>query len=229
MLTATRRADSEILAYLPMLKGVVRSVKGRVPSMVEGEALEAAAMLGLLQAFEGFDPTKGVPFETYARIRVRGAVQDELRGLDHLTRRQRRRVRSVAETREAIERETGRPADDASIAAGANITVQQLSRAAQLPAAPQAIDPSLLGEMAVESCWQEAEDIEESLIRRERAELLGEALARLPEREQNIMSLYYKEELTLQEIGDLLGVTQSRVSQIISKIKRQLRVELADA
>ena len=107
MLSTSGRSDAEILSYLPMLKGVVRSVKGRVPSTVDGESLEAAAMLGLLQAFDGFDPSKGVPFETYARIRVRGAVQDELRGLDHLTRRQRRRVRSVNQTREAIERETG--------------------------------------------------------------------------------------------------------------------------
>jgi RNA polymerase sigma factor for flagellar operon FliA len=212
-----------------MLKGVVRSVKGRVPSMVDGESLEAAAMLGLLQAFEGFDASKGVPFETYARIRVRGAVQDELRSLDHLTRRQRRRVRSVAESREKIERATGAPADDASIAAGANITVEQLSRAAQLPSAPQSIDPSLLSEMALESCWQNNSDMEHALIQKERIELLTEALENLPEREKTIMSLYYKDELTLQEIGDMFGVTQSRVSQIISKVKRRLQTELADA
>jgi RNA polymerase sigma factor for flagellar operon FliA len=197
--------------------------------MVEGEALEAAAMLGLLQAFDGFDPSKGVPFETYARIRVRGAVQDELRSLDHLTRRQRRRVRAVNEARAAIERETGVPADDATVAAGANITVEQLTLAAQLPSAPQSLDPSVLGEVATESCWQEAQDMETLLIQKQRMQLLTEALAKLPEREQTIMSLYYKEELTLQEIGDMLGVTQSRVSQIISKVKRRLQAELADA
>ena len=229
MLTAARRTNSEIKTYLPMLRGVVRSVRERVPTMVESEALEAAAMLGLLQAFDGFDPTKGVPFETYARIRVRGAVQDELRSLDHLTRRQRRRVRAVAQAREALERETGAPADDATLAANAKITVEQLTRAAQLPSAPQAVDPSILGELATESCWQEAEDVEANLIRKERMQLLTEALARLPEREQTIMSLYYKEELTLQEIGDMFRVTQSRVSQIISKVKRRLQVELADA
>jgi RNA polymerase sigma factor FliA len=229
MMTATRRNEAEVLAYLPMLRGVVRSVKERVPSMVDAESLQAAAMLGLLQAFDGFDPSKGVPFETYARIRVRGAVQDELRSLDHLTRRQRRRVRSVNVAREAIERATGCAADDASIAASANITAAQLAKTAQLPSAPQSIDPSLLGEMAIESCWQQSGDMESQLIQKQRMKLLTEALSKLPEREQTIMSLYYKDELTLQEIGDMLGVTQSRVSQIISKVKKKLQAELADA
>jgi RNA polymerase sigma factor FliA len=224
-----QRSESEVLAYVPMLKGVVRSMRGKLPSMVDVEALHGAAMLGLLQAFDGFDPSKGVPFETYARIRVRGAVQDELRSLDHLTRRQRRRVRSVKTVREQIERETGAPADDKAIAAAANMTAQQLAKTSQLPAAPQSVDPSTLNEVAVDSCWQRSSDLESDLIRKQRIQLLTEALSRLSEREQTIMSLYYKEELTLQEIGDIMGVTQSRVSQIITKVKNKLQAELVEA
>ena len=229
MLNTAGRTNEEIRTYLPMLKGVVRSVRDRVPSMVEPEALESAAMLGLLQAFDGFDASKGVPFETYARIRIRGAVQDELRNLVHLTRRQRRRVRAVTQVRETIERETGSPADDASVAAGANLTTDQVARASQLPSAPQAVDPSILGELATESCWQDAQDMESEMISKQRMQLVTEALSRLSDREQTIMSLYYKEELTLQEIGTMLNVTQSRICQIISKVKRRLQAELADA
>lgn len=197
--------------------------------MVDAESLEGAAMVGLLLAFDGYDPDKGVPFETYARIRIRGAVQDELRSLDHLTRRQRRRVRMIANTREALERESGIPADDVEVAESAELTLEQLASVSYLPSAPQSVDPSVLGELAAESPWGAPISLEAGLIEKQRREMLLQALSALSEREQTIMSLYYKEELTLQEIGDMIGVTQSRVSQIISRVKRRLREKLVDA
>lgn len=222
-----RLADDTILSYLPVVRSVVKSV--RRPAGVDVEGLEGAGVLGLLAAFDAYDPSKGVPFESYARIRIRGAVQDELRSLDHLSRRQRRRLRSVEEARKAIEDETGQPADDDEISLRTELSAHQVAAAARLPQTPQTFDPIVLGEISYESPWQAPPDLEASYIEREDMARLIAELERLSEREQTVMSLYYADDLNLQEIGELLGVTQSRVCQILSKAKRKLKEKLEAA
>ena len=213
---------------LPMVRRVVKQVQDHVPSGVDRDALMGAGMVGLLQAFQGFDPDRGVPFETYARIRVRGALQDELRSLDHLTRHQRRRARSVTESRAVLERD-GREAHDDEVARLARVSVEEVRESARYAYAPQSIDPLELGAQVVATPWQESVDQETALIHQQRVGLLAAALERLPTRERQVMGLYYEEGLTLQEIGDILGVTQSRVSQIIKQVRGRLRKRLAAA
>lgn len=224
----TQPTNQDVQRMLPIVRRVVKQVQDHVPSGVDREALMGAGMVGLLQAFHGFDPDRGVPFETYARIRVRGALQDELRSLDHLTRHQRRRAKSVNECRTQLERQ-GQIADDEVVAKMANVTVAEVRESERYAAAPQMFDPMELGTQATATPWQDAIDQESRLIQRQRVSMLQAALQKLPEREQQIMAMYYEDGLTLQEIGDILGVTQSRVSQIIKQVRRRLQKRLAAA
>lgn len=221
-------SNHDVQKMLPIVRRVVKQVQDHVPSGVDREALMGAGMVGLLQAFHGYDPERGVPFETYARIRVRGALQDELRSLDHLTRHQRRRAKSVSECRTQLERE-GRQIDDDAIAKLANVSVDEVRESARYSSAPQSVDPMELGLQATATPWQEAVDQESFLIKRQRLDMLEKALGKLPEREQQIMSMYYEDGLTLLEIGEIMGVTQSRVSQIIKQVRGRLKKRLAAA
>ncbi len=227
--TARRDRDAEIMQYVPLVYKVVRNITNRMPSFMDREALVGAGMVGLMSAVRKYDASKGVAFEAYARIRIRGAVQDELRTMDHLTRGQRKSTRSIHEAREDLQKKNGAPVDDLELAHDAKLTVEEVQQGALLRAPPQAVDPADLDQQNLSNPWQESESTEERVARREQLELVRAALRRLPERDQTIMGLYYEEELTLEEIGTIINVSQSRVSQLIGKVKRKLRAELAEA
>lgn len=214
--------SAQVAEHIPLVRAIVRSISDRLPNSVDTEALISAGFIGLMQAVEGFDPSKGVPFEAYARIRIRGATHDELRSLDHLSRRQRRQVRLVTESREALKRQ-GKSASDSDVAAHANLTEVQVAESGTLPGAPQPMDPCLLGEIDVPDAWARPSTPDELLLAKERAEQLSGMLEKLPDRQQKILAMYYIEDMNLREIGDTLNLTQSRVSQIISQAKKTLR------
>lgn len=186
-----------------------------------------AGMVGLIQAVDGFDAGKGVSFESYARIRIKGAVQDELRHMDYLTRDQRRVAKSVSDAREQLVRTLGREVADDEIAEETELSLDEVRNATLQNNAPQAVDPSVMGETVVSTPWQDCADVEEEVARHEAVERVQVELMRLTERERMIMSLYYEESLNLAEIGAILDVSQSRVSQIITKTKALLKKRLA--
>lgn len=227
MLRTTTRRDATIEEFIPLVKRVVGRLSRRIPDSMDRDSLEGAGLIGLIQAVDHFDADKGVPFETYARIRIKGAVQDELRTLDHLTRDQRKLVSSVVEARDKLVKTFGRPVDEDEIAAAANLTLEEVRQGTLQQARPQALDPSVVDETVTGTLWQEQRSAEHQVTEREQKDLLQSALSLLPERDQMVMSLYYEEGLNLAEIGDILDVSQSRVSQIIGKIKRDLRAKLA--
>lgn len=218
--------DATIEEYIPLVKRVVGRLSRRIPDSMDRDALEGAGLVGLIQAVDHFDSDKGVPFETYARIRIKGAVQDELRTLDHLTRDQRKLVSSVTETRDRLVRTLGRAVDELEIAEASTLSLDEVRQGTLQQARPQALDPSVVDETVTGTLWQEQNNAEQAVTKREQQALLQTALATLPEREQLVMSLYYDEGLNLAEIGEILEVSQSRVSQIIGKIKRELRAKL---
>ncbi len=226
---ARRSRDAEIMQYVPLVYKVVRNITNRMPSFMDREALIGAGMVGLMSAVQKYDVSKGVAFEAYARIRIRGAVQDELRTMDHLTRGQRKSTRSIHEAREDLQKKTGAPVDDHALASDAKLSVEEIQQGALLRAPPQAVDPADLDQQHLNNPWQDIESTEERVARREQLALVRAALSKLPERDQTIMGLYYEEELTLEEIGTIINVSQSRVSQLIGKVKRKLRAELAEA
>lgn len=219
--------DAAVREYAPIVYRVVRQVSERMPSSVDREYLFSAGMMGLLDALAKYDEGRGIAFEAYARIRIRGAVLDELRGMDHLTRSMRRRARSVADTRQELEREAGAPVGDAKVAEALGISIEEAQQGKARRAPPEMVDPSTLDTLQLGHLWQAPPEMIETMEWQEQVRLLSKALADLPERNRLVVGLYYEAELTLQEIGDVLGVTQSRISQILRKTVEMLRDKLS--
>lgn len=221
-----------IVHYSPLVKFVAGRVGAGLPSSVDPGDLVSAGVFGLIDAVERFDPERGVKFETFAVPRIRGAVFDGLRSLDWVPRSVRSRAREVEGAFTELEARHGRAPSDDEIAshlkisgtefqkwlvAIASTTVGPLDRALVAGAEPRSL--------AGETPDSPAAVVEESEVRR----LVRQEVRRLPEREKLVMSLYYDEGLTLAEIGAVLGVTESRVSQIHTKAVLHLRSRLSAA
>ncbi len=218
--------DVHILGYVPLVEHVVDKVSRTLPSHADREGLFGAGVEGLMQALERFDPSRGVPFDAYARVRIRGAVQDELRTYDHLTRGQRQHATGATSARAQLQK-NGQVATDVEVAAAAGLELEDV-RLAELHAAPPlAWSLSPAGDLATCTPWQCAQGTEDWLVSKQRIEHLGEALAQLPERERLTVDLYYGQDLTLSEVGEVLNVSVSRVSQILSKARETLKERLA--
>lgn len=229
MQSSLQHRDQTIIENMTLVKRVVGRLSRRIPDSMDRESLYGAGVIGLIQAVDHYDEAKGVPFETYARIRIKGAVQDELRSLDHLTRDQRKLVTSVTEARETLTRELGRRVDDEEVAESSDLSLDEIRMGTLQQSRPQALDPSVVDETVTGTLWQEQSNAEREVTTRQQRKLLQTALETLPEREQMVMSLYYAEGLNLAEIGSILDVSQSRVSQIIGKVKRDLAVRMAES
>jgi len=218
--------DDAIRKYAPVVYRVVRQVAERMPASVDREYLFSAGMVGLLDALAKYDPDRGIAFEAYARIRIKGAVLDELRSLDHLTRSMRRRSRSVADSRTELEKAEGAPVSDAAVADALGVSIEEVQQSKTRKAPPDVVDPGTLDSLAVSGLWQAQTSADDGMEWDEYVRLLSRALAELPERNRLVIGLYYEAELTLQEIGEVLGVTQSRISQILRKTVEMLREKL---
>ncbi len=218
--------DEAVRKYAPTVYRVVRQVAERMPASVDREYLFSAGMVGLLDALGKFDPDKGIAFEAYARIRIKGAVLDELRSLDHLTRSMRRKSRTVVDSRSELEKVEGEPVGDDAVAATLGVSIEEVQVSRNRKAPPEVVDPSTIDSLAVSALWQQPSSAVDSMEWEEHVRLLSRALAELPERNRLVIGLYYEAELTLQEIGEVLGVTQSRISQILRKTVELLRERL---
>jgi RNA polymerase sigma factor for flagellar operon FliA len=222
--------DRLIVHYSPLVKFVAGRVGAGLPNSVDPGDLVSAGVFGLIDAVERFDPARGVKFETFAVPRIRGAVFDGLRSLDWVPRSVRSRAREVEGAFQELEGRLGRaPTDDELsthlkitapefqkwLASIASTTVGPLDRALVAGAEPRALTGDVPDSPAMM--------VEEGEVRR----LVKVELRRLPEREKLVLSLYYDEGLTLAEIGTVLGVTESRVSQIHTKAVLHLRARLA--
>ena len=215
---------------------IVKYVAGRMaiglPHYVEFNDLVSAGLLGLIQAIDNFDHQRGVKFETYAIPRIRGAILDELRSQDWFPRSLRRKAKQIEEVYAKLEARLGRPATDQEVADALQIAVSELdgllgevavATIMSLDAdasAPESDQSSSLGEFLPDP---RSEDLERALAAQEMRELIAQRMAELPEKEQLVLVLYYYEELTLKEIGEILDVTESRVCQIHTKAILRLR------
>ena len=222
--------DRIIVHYSPLVKFVAGRVGAGLPNSVDSGDLVSAGVFGLIDAVERFDPARGVKFETFAVPRIRGAVFDGLRSLDWVPRSVRSRAREVESAFQGLEGKLGRAPTDEELAAHlrisaiefqkwlaaiASTTVGPLDRALVAGAEPRALTGDVPDSPAAV--------VEEGEVRR----LVRVELRRLPEREKLVLSLYYDEGLTLSEIGTVIGVTESRVSQIHTKAVLHLRARLA--
>jgi len=228
--------DRLILTYAPLVKFVAGRVGASLPSHVDEQDLVSYGLLGLIGAIERFDPGREIKFETFAMARIRGAIIDELRSLDWVPRSVRSRARDIEEANSRLEHELGRVPTDAELAERLKMSEEELQEALL-----QISNSSIL---ALEELWmtpdasgdkvslldtiedERAPDPQAALDTSELKDRLGEAVQDLPERETLVIALYYFENLTLREIGEVLGVTESRVSQLHSKAVLRLRSRL---
>ena len=225
-----------VVAYSPMVKFVAGRLGAGLPSHVEDADLISYGLMGLIGAIERFEPERGIKFETFAMTRIRGAIIDELRSLDWVPRSVRARAREIEEAQSKLEHELQRAPTEIELADKLGLTEDELQNSLLEIAnsSVYALDElwaisdssgdqvSLLDTISDPS----AADPQEALDTSEVKDRLAEAIGSLPEREQLVVALYYYENLTLREIGEVLGVTESRVSQLHTKAMMRLKASL---
>ncbi len=236
---STSARDSLILHYSPLVKFVAGRVGVGLPANVEQADLISYGIFGLIDAIDKFELSRGIKFETYAISRIRGAIIDELRAIDWVPRSVRSKAREVEKVYNELENKLKRPPSDAEIAESMGITVDELN---QIYTKLSTVSLVALDElMAVEggsgdkvSLIDTLEDTKtvgptEAFETEEMKEILAGAIGRLPEREKIVVSLYYYEGLTLAQIGEVLGVTESRVCQMHTKAVMALKGKMNEA
>lgn len=223
--------DQLITSHLPKVKYIADRMAAKLPSSVERDDLYGAGVIGLIDAVERFDASRGIAFTTFAEMRVRGAILDNLRALDWATRGTRRRARVVQEAYSHIEQAKGAAATEEEVAEKLRISLAELRETLQdlrglnitdLDEREEETGLSLLENLG-DSTASPLEQYEDS----ERRRLLAEAIENLPERERRVIALYYVEELTMKEIGAVLEITESRVSQVKTQAVLKLRAALS--
>ena len=216
--------------YAPLVKKIAHHLLARLPASVQLDDLLQAGMMGLLEASSKFDGTKGAKFETFAGIRIRGAMLDEIRKGDWVPRSVHRNQRMVTQAIEKLEQELGREADDKEIAAELNLSLEEYYQILNDVASGKIIGMEDMGvSQDVISVENTPEDETFDSLTDEHFQLaLVNAIKQLPERDALVLSLYYDEALNLKEIGAVLEVSESRVSQIMSQAMLRLKSKLRD-
>jgi len=223
---ADRNATIHNYGYL--VKRIAHHLMARLPGSVQFDDLLQAGMLGLLESVSKYDAGKGASFETYAGIRIRGAMLDEMRRGDWAPRSVHRKSRKVKEAIDAVEHMTGSTATDREIAEHMGVALEEYHdilndaaccRLTSYEEVDQGEDPTVLPKTEAADGSVEREAMLTSLV---------QAMDALPERERLVMALYYDEELNLKEIGAIIGVSESRISQILSQATVRIRVKVAD-
>lgn len=224
-----------ILQYSPLIKYIAHRIASRLPNHVDMDDLINVGVLGLIDAVDRFDPHREIKFKTYAEFRIKGTILDHLRSLDWVPRSVRQKANILEETYSAFERRLGRPATDEEMASELGLKVEDyyhlIQQASTIPlvSLDEVLGLTSAGEKKkiVENIAASMEsDPIELLGLEELKKLIAEAIDALPEKERLVVSLYYYEELTMKEIGAVLDITESRVSQIHAKAILRLRSKI---
>ncbi len=227
--------DRILMEQLPQVRFLARRIHERLPRHVPLEDLVHAGVIGLIDALNKFDQSKHVQFGSYAKFRIRGAILDSLREMDWGPRELRRKARGVEEAHRKLSLELSRAPTENEMAIELRMGLEEFQQLLG------ELDSLEIGSLRVESPWDGTEeDLCEFLpnapedtpfflcLRSEMKDLLARLIAELPEKEQQVLALYYFEELTMKEVGAVLGVGESRVSQIHSLAVMRLRSRLAE-
>jgi len=213
--TETAERDALITSSIPVVTHIVRETMSRVPSHVSRDDLTSAGLAALVQASKSFDASRGVPFARYAATRVRGAILDELRGIDWASRSVRRRARDLDATRAQLASILGRAPSTSEVAEAVGMTLGEIARNDEDIARAQVLSLQGAQDASLEDLLPSGGPTPEQLVEhRERLAYLVEAVAELPERLRIVISDYFLEERPMAEIAAELGVTESRVSQM---------------
>lgn len=218
--------------HAPLVKRIAHHLLARLPANVQLNDLIQSGMVGLLEAAQKFDASKGASFETFAGIRVRGSMLDDVRKDDWAPRSVHRNARRVSEAIKKIEARTSRDASDQEVATELGIELDEYYGYLQDSAGTRLFSYEEVTEHD-ELCLKRSDSSSsstplEGVQQQAFKDNLAEAIGGLPERERMVLALYYQEELNLKEIGSLMGVSESRVSQIHSQAALRLRTRLAE-
>lgn len=226
--SARQSRDLLIENHTHLVRRIAYHLAARLPASVQIEDLIQAGMIGLLEAGSRYETSKGASFETYAGIRIRGSMLDEIRRGDWAPRSVHRNARKVAQAIRAVESQTHREANDKDVAAMLDMTLEEYYRIIKDASGCKLTSYDELTETDEAPESVEAAPVSEKIEGEAFRRGLADAIVLLPDREQLILSLYYDEELNLKEIGGVIGVSESRVSQILSKTTLRLRCLLHD-
>jgi RNA polymerase sigma factor for flagellar operon FliA len=225
----TRNQDEIVDKHAPLVKRIAYHLMSRLPPSVQADDLIQAGMIGLLEASKNYDAGQGASFETYAGIRIRGAMLDEIRRNDWAPRSVHRKARKLADAVRQIENRERRDARDHEVAEELNLTLDEYHQILQDASGYLVMSFDDMG-MENETIASELADRTPGMIDRVQNEAfkisLSDAITSLPDRERLVMTLYYDEELNLREIGAVIGVSESRVSQIHSQALIRLQARL---
>ncbi|MDT0618262.1 RNA polymerase sigma factor FliA [Salinisphaera sp. P385] len=222
-------AGDLVTRHRDLVRRIALHMRARLPACVELDDLIQIGMLGLLEAARSFESGHGACFETYAGIRIRGAIVDEMRRNDWTPRRVRKSMREAARAMRQIEQREGRAARDSEVAAELGIDALEYARMTAEAASANVLTLGATDHDDGQPLEFAAEDADplDQMADRDMREHIAQAIAALPEREQLIISLYYDEELNQTEIGEVIGVSYSRVSQLLGQALLRLRSHIA--
>jgi len=218
--------DDLVLKHVGLVKRIAHHLAARLPSTVDVDDLMQAGMLGLLEASGNFDPDRGASFETYAGIRIRGAMLDDIRKTDWTPRSVHHNYRRISEATREIENAEGRPAEAEEVSAKLGMTLDEYhkiladSASARVFSLDETQDDPGTQRPAPASVTDGPDDV---VFQTQFRDNLIAAIDQLPERERLLLSLYYEKELNMKEIGQVLGVSESRVCQIHGQAVIRLR------
>lgn len=225
---ASRPSTSDLVTrHADLVRRIAHHIAARLPPSVEVDDLIQAGMVGLIEAARQFDKNAGASFETYASIRIRGSMIDEIRRGDWVPRSVHRRVREAAEATRQIEQREGRAANAGEVAQVLGMSMDDYSRLMEGAARGHVLSLDEDDDYRTDARSKEhAPAAHQAMESAEFQQQLAEAIERLPERERLILSLYYEQELNLREIGAVLGITESRVCQVHGQAMVRLRARL---
>ncbi|HUU50532.1 MAG TPA: FliA/WhiG family RNA polymerase sigma factor [Nitrospinota bacterium] len=224
-----------ILKYAPMIKYIAQRIAARLPSHVDINDLISSGVIGLIDALEKFNPERDIQFKTYAEFRIKGAILDDLRSLDWIPRSVRQKINRLEKVYSNLEQKLGRAATDEEVAKSLSIGLEDLHQILNKARGVSLISKESLGRNLSEDervnlieSLSGSRKMDPSLLLKTKQikEITAKAIDQLPEKERQVVSLYYYEELTMKEIGKVLDITESRVSQIHTRAMLRLRGKL---
>lgn len=233
----TKQREGLIIKYTPLIKYLAGKLAIRLPSHISMDDLISSGTIGLIDAINKFDPTKNIRFKTYAEFRIRGAMLDELRSLDWVPRSVRRKIADIEKAYHSLQNELARQAEDEEVANRLGLSLEDFYRLIDTVRGVSLTDTRVVRRKTTEDSEDDIFELvaEEgktdpfsSMSLAQMRDMIASVIDMLPEKERLVISLYYYEDLTMREVGEIMGYTESRISQMHSDATLRLNVALKE-